>query len=634
MNDRERTELFAVLRRRKPFDRMSEEHVRWLVAHMQLVEFPANTPVLSPGITCDALYFIQKGLIQLEAMGNAADDKKILAELVEGESFPLEALEEHRPVFSTFRAKKDTVCYRLTLQDFDELEGKSKVFAEFCKYRAASFLEQSRRVYRLHFSHQSEEQQRLSTPLSVLMRPDPLTAGPWETVRDVLTGMHSRDTDAAVIVGNDNRPIGIFTMRDLLRNVVVPGSDLDLPIEKAMTASPRTLPVTALGYEAALAMAEVGLHHIIMVDEGRLAGIVTERELFNLQRVSLSQINSEIHTADSLDWLKRCCGDIQLLAENMLVQGVTPDQITQIISTLNDQVVCRTLDLELKGEKLDGIKVAWISLGSEGRFEQTFSTDQDNGIIFEAPGGTDPEAVRARLLPIAQRVNKALDEVGFPLCKGNIMAGNPDCCLSFIEWQQKFTAWIMEPSPEALLNATIFFDFRHLYGDTNLSDRLRLWLAETAQGQKRFFHLLADNALQRTPPLGFFRDFVVDDHEEHPNTIDIKLNGVTMFVDAARVYALANGVTRGNTKQRLIMAGDAHKWPQSEVNAWADAFSFLQSLRIRHQFELQRSGAKSHNRLNPYELNNLDRKFFLESLRQAGKLQKQLSSDFLMQGGM
>jgi CBS domain-containing protein len=107
-----------------------------------------------------------------------------------------------------------------------------------------------------------------------------------------------------------------------------------------------------------------------------------------------------------------------------------------------------------------------------------------------------------------------------------------------------------------------------------------------------------------------------------------------MFVDAARVYALANGVTRGNTKQRLIMAGDMRKWPQSDVNAWADAFSFLQSLRIRHQFELQRSGAKSHNRLNPYELNNLDRKFFLESLRQAGKFQKQLSADFLMQGGM
>ena len=134
--------------------------------------------------------------------------------------------------------------------------------------------------------------------------------------------------------------------------------------------------------------------------------------------------------------------------------------------------------------------------------------------------------------------------------------------------------------------------------------------------------------MQRTPPIGFFRDFVVDNDKEHPNTIDIKLSGVTLFVDAARVFALANGVTRGNTKQRLLIAGDLCKWPQSEVNAWADAFSFLPPPPPPHQLETRRGGGLSHNRLDPYELNNLDRKFFLESLRQAGALQKKLSSEF------
>jgi CBS domain-containing protein len=153
-------------------------------------------------------------------------------------------------------------------------------------------------------------------------------------------------------------------------------------------------------------------------------------------------------------------------------------------------------------------------------------------------------------------------------------------------------------------------------------------------GESRFFHLLVQNALQRSPPLGFFRDFVVEDHENCPKTLDLKLSGVTLFVDAARVYALAAGVVPSNTKQRLIAAGDLRKWPHTQVNAWADAFSFLQSLRIHHQFELQRFGGRSHNRLNPYELNNLDRKFFLESLRQAGKLQKQLAMDFGIRGGM
>ena len=618
------------LSRRQPFDRITKEHLRWLADRMEQVTFPDGTAILHPGGTCEDLFFIHSGAVQLEAVGSTAENLKVLAELVEGESFPLEALEEERPVFSTFRAKGETVCFKLNRAGFDEFKRLSNIFAEFCRYRSQSFLEQSRRVYRLHYSHQSDEQQRLSTPLVILMLPDPPTASPGDSVRQVVAMMHDRDVDAAVIISEERRILGIFTMRDLLRKVVVPGGDLDGAIENFMTTSPRTLPLSAMGYEAALLMAEKGFHHIILEDDGKLAGMVSEQDLFNLQRVSLTQITSQIRTADTLEWLKQCHRDSHLLSENMLIQGVTADQITQIISSLNDQIMCRVLEIELTDEDLGDLQISWIAFGSEGRYEQTLTTDQDNGIIFETPKGMTADQVRQRLLPLAQRVNKALDVVGFPLCKGNVMAGNPACCLSYTEWQKRFNKWIGEPTPEALLNASIFFDFRHLSGSTDLSDRLRHWLAGACKGQVRFLNLLMENALQRTPPIGFFRDFVVEDHEECPSSIDMKTSGVTLFVDAARVYALASGVTRGNTKQRLISVGDLRNWPQSEVNAWADSFSFLQSLRIRQQYELQRTGGKVHNRINPYELNNLDRKFFLESLRQAGKLQKKLQNDHKM----
>ena len=340
-------QIVGELRRRRPFDRMSPAHVEWLTEHLEQVEFKKNTEILLPGMPCVELFFIHKGTVQLEAIGNAADEKKVLAELVEGECFPLEALEERRPVFSTFRANSDTVCYRLTIEDFDELKKLSTVFSDFCKYRSESFLEQSRRIFRLHFSHKSDEQQRLNTPLSILMSPNPLTARPGDPVRLVVTTMYNNDVDAATIVDNDNVPIGIFTMRDLLRKIIVPGGDLDIPIETVMTKALRTLPVSALGYEAALLLAEAGFHHVVLVDKGRLAGIATERDLFNLQRVSLSQLNAEINAANDLDKLKRCGSDIHLLAESMIIQGVTADHITQIISTLNDQIITRTLDLEM-----------------------------------------------------------------------------------------------------------------------------------------------------------------------------------------------------------------------------------------------------------------------------------------------
>jgi CBS domain-containing protein len=567
-------------------------------------------------------------LVQLEAVGSTDEGLRVLAELVEGESFPLEALEENRPVFSVFRAKKRTECYLLSQQKFNDFKQMSKVFADFCHYRANSFLEQSRRIYRLHFTHQSDEQQRLSSPLSLLMRPDPLTASPGQPAREVVSRMYEQDTDAAVIIDGEERPLGIFTMRDLLRKIVVPNGDLNTPVDQVMTSDPQSLHISALGYEAALILAEADFHHLVLLDEGRLAGMVTERELFDLQRVSLSQVNAQIRLATSISDLQECRRDIRLLAENMLLQGVTADQLTQIISSLNDQVIGRTLDLLLNGDSLQGIRVCWIALGSEGRHEQTLTTDQDNGIIFEAPEQMSFDQARDILLPVAKTVNDALASIGFPLCEGNIMAMNPECCLSYREWQNRFMKWIAEPTPKALLHSSIFFDFRFLYGEASLADRLRGWLATAVKGETRFFHLLVENALQRTPPLGFFRDFVVKDHVDCPSSIDIKTEGVTLFVDAARVYSLAHGITRSNTRQRLIMVGDCRKWPQSEVNAWADAFSFLQSIRIRHHFQLSRGGSKAHNRLNPYELNNLDRKFFLESLRQAGKLQKQLAADF------
>ena len=620
--------LIGELQRRRPFDRMTKEHLLWFTERVQKVELSRDTVIIEPGVPCENLFFIFQGTVQLEAMGNTYEECKVLAELEEGECFPLEAMEDGRPVFSTFRATTDSICYRLSRENFHHLKELSTIFADFCRYRAAGFLEQTRRVYRLHFSHQSEEHQRLNIPLSILMRPNTLTAAPGDAVRSVVTKMDEQDLDYAVVVDKDHRPAGIFTMRDLLRKVVVPGGDLNTPVGEVMTTAPMCLPVSAHGYEAALLLAEESIHHVVLVDKGQLAGIVTERDLFNLQRVSLSQINAEIATAADLGKLKRLTADIELLCENMIIQGITSDHLTRIITTLNDRVIGRALTLELAGINLQGIRVAWIVLGSEGRFEQTFSTDQDNAIIFEAPAGMYPESVRKLLLPLAKKINQAFDFIGFPLCKGNIMASNPECCLSYKEWQKRFDDWINTPTPEALLNAKIFFDFRHLYGDAGLTDRLRAWLSKDCIGKQRFLHLMTENALMQTPPIGFFRDFVVDGDKDHPNTIDIKNSGISLFVEAARVFALAKGVSSVNTKQRLLIAGELCKFSKSEINAWADAFSFLQSLRIRHQFEGRRDDGISHNRINPYDLNNLDRKFLLESLRQAGVLQKHMANEF------
>ena len=313
------------------------------------------------------------------------------------------------------------------------------------------------------------------------------------------------------------------------------------------------------------------------------------------------------------------------MADTMLGQGVAAEQLTHLISTLNDLLTLRIIELTHDEFELPQVKWCWVALGSEGRYEQTLSTDQDNGIIFD-PDGADAETLRRLLLPFADSVNRKLDACGFPLCKGGIMAGNPEWCLSLEEWRGKFARWIQTPEPKALLNASIFFDFRPLYGDEELSHSLREWLLEASGKATLFLRLMTENALQCQPPLGLIRDFTFDNNKEFPHTIDLKMHGSRPFVDAARIFALANGVAVTSTAQRLRGAAEATSLG-ADIEAMIDGFYFIQQLRLRHQQGLKGEEAGA-NRIDPDALNELDRFILKEAFKQARKLQDKLKLDY------
>jgi CBS domain-containing protein len=363
------------------------------------------------------------------------------------------------------------------------------------------------------------------------------------------------------------------------------------------------------------------------VEEGKVVGIVSQRDLFSAQRVTLRQIPETIAAASDLPALEQAARDIRELAREMLKNGVAAERLTRFIATLNDGLSQRLIGLELARHDLSGIRICWIALGSEGRLEQTLSTDQDNGIIFEASEPSTADGARERLLPFAHAVNEALDRCGFPLCKGNIMASNPQWCLSLAEWQAQFTAWMRSHDPQALLNSTIFFDFRAVFGDASLADRLREWLLTSAKTTPLFLHQLAQGALDTRPPLGLLRDFRVDGSKEFPNTVDLKLYGLRPFVEAARIRALQFGIAHTNTAHRLRLAGPHLHLASGEVQAMIDGFYFIQLLRLRHQ-QFDPEAKRAPNRIDPGTLNALDRRILKESFRQARTLQQGLELDY------
>lgn len=473
-----------------------------------------------------------------------------------------------------------------------------------------------------------QEYQQLNAPLASFDKSNHWAISPETTLSDVLAEMYRRDSDVAVVVNETGLPVGIFTQRDLLNKVVIPRLSLDLPISHVMTPNPVCLQTTALGYEAIIAMVKGGFHHIVLVENDCTVGTVSEHDLFTLQQISLGQLAARINSAESLVRIKLLAEEIRGLVEYMLVQGVAIEQVTQVITTFNDQLIRRVIDLEVAVNPLDDIKVCWIIMGSEGRYEQTISTDQDNAIIFEPPDSISTEEARLQLLPMAQRVNLTLHEIGFPLCKGNIMAGNPFCCLSLTEWKIKFTEWIMEPTPESLLNVRIYFDFRALHGQAELADDLRSWLTGATQNQTRFLLQMTEVALEKTPPLTIFNSFIQESHPDMPNSVDIKQRGINVFVDAARIYALATGISATKTNERLLQAARKLNWADSVVRAWTESFIYLQGVRIRHQHRLKNMGHIAHNRVDLCKLNSLEQKVCTEVFKQAIKLQKQLELDF------
>lgn len=467
----------------------------------------------------------------------------------------------------------------------------------------------------------------LHSPLSALIGASPVTLPLNASVREAVAVMNERRVGSVIVIEPERRlPLGIFTLRDLLRRVTLSGCDLEQPIANVMTSGLVTVRPHTTAYQAAVLMAQHGVRHLPVVDaDGRLLGIVSQHDLFSLQRVGTRDLAEDIRAARSLDALRQCAADMRELARTLVAQRVGAEQLMHLLSTLNDLLTLRVIELTHDEFDLPAVRWCWIALGSEGRFEQTLSTDQDNGIIFEAHG--DEAALREALVPFAHEVNARLDACGFPLCRGNIMAGNPQWCLSLDEWQSRFAGWMQVPEPQALLNAAIFFDFRPLYGDHPLAECLRDWLLAVAPANPLFLRQMTENALQCQPPLGMIRDFVFDESREFPRTLDLKKFGSRPFVDAARILSLNHGIAQTSTAARLRAVAGREEYDGDDVAAIVDGFFFIQSLRVRRQQQSQGAPAGA-NRLDPAQLNELDRHILKEAFKQARKLQNRLRLDF------
>jgi len=616
-------QMAAELRPHAPFSLMSEADVAAFVGAAEQSYHAPGEPVATPADgPAPRLYFIRRGSVV--GKGGVADFTEGGMHYEAGDLFPAAAVAGARAVSASYEAAEDLFCLSVSAAFARELAARSAPWADFLAHRAQRLLELSRAALQAEQGARALAEHSLEAPLAQLPRKEPVAVAPGTPLIDALRLMHERRVGSVLVLSADGRAEGILTRHDVLERVALARPDDATPIEQLASRPVATLPITSSAQAAVLLMSRHGIRHLPLVDgDGRVLSIISERDLFGLQRLSLKHVGAAIRAATDRAALVRAAAEIRDFARHLVAQGLGARPVTEMISHLNDLLTERLVVLVCAEQGLDLARACWLAFGSEGRNEQTIATDQDNGWVLADDMGADE---RARWLAGGQAINFALDACGYPLCKGNVMAGNPECCLTLAEWRTRFERWMDGGTPEDLLNASIYFDLRPIAGARALAAPLRETVQRRARELPRFRKLLADNALRSKPALNW-RGALDAREDGDAAWIDLKLGGTAVFVDGARLLALAHGVAATGTRERLLGAAAASGHAPDEAEGWAGAFEVLQMLRLHQQIRPD-ADAAAPNRVDVNRLGPIDRRLLKEALHAARSLQQRIQLDY------
>jgi CBS domain-containing protein len=467
-----------------------------------------------------------------------------------------------------------------------------------------------------------------------LIRRPPVSAPAGTSAVEAARLLSREGVGSVVVADAAGAPVGIVTDRDLRRKVVAEARDAaTTPVREIMSSPLVTLRPGAFAFEAVLEMTRHRIRHVVVVEDGRLVGVVSSRDVLALHTTHPVTLAREIGRATSLPALATLGARVTELVRRLVGEGGRPHEVGQLVAELNDRIVVRVLalaqaDLEVAGLGPPPVPYCWLLFGSEARREQTLRTDQDNGLVYADPPAGVAGAAAEWYARFAAEAVRGLVAVGYPPCPGNVMASNPRWCQPLGAWQAAFRRWIHEAGPEEVLAACIHFDLRPLVGALELGAALRALIRAEAPARRVFLGLLARDAVDRRVPLTLFGRVGVERRGTHRGTVDVKGAGSIQLVGAGRVHALELGLEETNTIERFRAAGAAGSYTEAEVREIADAAEHLMRLRLSHQLERLAAGAEVDNRVDPRQLSHADELLFRDALRTVSRVQGGLRERF------
>ncbi|MBR9977151.1 MAG: hypothetical protein KFH87_03600, partial [Bacteroidetes bacterium] len=439
-----------------------------------------------------------------------------------------------------------------------------------------------------------------------------------EELRTVGRMMTSLKTDTVFVTGEEGRCIGMINAADIGRALADAGNIAPQAYE-VMQAPIATVSNTATVYEVLAAHYETDAMLFGVKDaQGAISGILRITDLQKSQLHTYLFFLQRLQHASSVAELRHIHERLLIYIRMLIESGAGVRNMMHAMTVVSDAIVHSLIRLAIDEYGPPPVKFVFLAMGSEGRSEQTLVTDQDNAILYEDVPEGEQEHVHAWFLRFGTFICDALNEVGYAWCKGNVMAKNPKWCRPLRTWQHYFSGWVENADPKDLLDVSIFFDFRVVYGDETLGTRLASHLRDILSGNNAFFVYLAQNALRIKPPTWQFKA---------AEQVELKW-AMLPLVDIARIYALKHHVSETNTMKRFARLHEQDVFSVAGYRDIVQAYAFLMELRYRHQAALLAENAPANNTINTHELGEIQKATLRRVLSQIEDFQSRLSLDF------
>ncbi|MDP4536528.1 DUF294 nucleotidyltransferase-like domain-containing protein [Alkalimonas collagenimarina] len=624
----EQIEILEFLKRHSPFQELPEETQVQVASQIEISYFKAGTPILSFGQSLDALYLIRSGAVETYRRNGDLYNR-----LSEGGIFAEQGLLRSKTVRFPASALEDTLLYLIPATLFDELFENHDLFAD---YVMVSDEERRKAVPQ----RQTDANELMTSKVNTLIGREPVTLTTDASVRDAAITMQHESVSSLLVLqpetqaeanrdGKINLIAGIITDRDIRNRLVAPGLPFDTAIGDIMTRELVTIQHHQFVFEAMLIMLRHNVHHLPVMKQGRPIGVIAISDIVRYESKNSLFVVSSIFRQQSVTELQALSQDVKACFVRMVNEDANSHMIGSAMAVIGRSFKQRLLELAEEQLGPPPVPYCFLALGSMAREEQLIVTDQDNALILH--NDFDARQHDVYFKQLADFVCDGLAACGYTYCTGGIMATNPKWRQPLQVWQKYFRDWIDNPSPERLLHSSIFFDIAGVWGKVEWAEQLNKDMVRHASRSKRFLASMARNALLRTPPLGFFKDFVMENDGRQNNSLNIKRRGTAPLADLIRVHALASGCEQQNSFQRLKHIINAKLIPPGRAEDIRDALEVIAMARIRHQAIALQAGEEPDNNVAPEHLSDFERRNLKEAFQVLSNAQKYLK--FRYQGG-